>query len=208
MFILNGNEVRNTEIYNGEYCVYVHISKTTGKKYIGRTKNVKNRWTCSGYKTCTKFYKAIQQYGWKDFEHEIVASNLTRKEADNFEDLLIKKFRTNEEEFGYNTTGGGQSWSGVENPNYGKHTLRKIYSENKKLAKEKQSRPGKQNGRAIPCELYYQNIKIGSFDYQSLAAQKFRELTGYNKKVIDCVLVSRMRRPEGYQGYKIIPLKQ
>ena len=195
------------EIYNGEYCVYVHTSKTTSKKYIGRTKNVEKRCFCSGYKTCTKFYKAIQQYGWEDFEYEVIASNLTREEADNFEDLLIKKLRTNEEEFGYNTTGGGQSWSGADNPNYGKHTLRKIYNEDKKLAKEKQSRPGKQNGRAIPCELYYQNKRIGVFDYQALAVQKFRELTGYNKKIIDCVLVSRMKKSEGYQGYKIVPLK-
>lgn len=196
------------EIYNGEYCVYVHINKVTGKKYIGRTKDIKMRWYPSAYRCSTKFYKAIRQYGWDNFEHEIVSSNLTRDEADNFEDLLIKKFRTNEEEFGYNIAGGGYSWFGQDNPNYGKHTLRKIYGEDKELAKEKQSRPGKQNGRAIPCELYYQDTKIWEFDYQALAAQKFRELTGYDKKVVDCVLVSRMKRPEGYQGYKIIPLKQ
>lgn len=193
-------------IENGEYCVYIHRSKTTGKMYVGRTKNPKNRWYKNCYETSTKFYKAIQEFGWQDFEHEIVASGLTREEADNFEDLLIKKLRTNEDEFGYNTTGGGQSWCGSENPNYGKHTLREVYGNNKELAKEKQSRPGKQNGRAIPCTLYYLEEKIGEFDYQTLAAQKFKEMENYTAKVLDCVIVSRLKRPQGYKGYKIIPM--
>lgn len=195
------------EIRNGTYCVYIHTSKTNGKMYVGRTKDVKMRWHPTAYRTSKKFYKAILYLGWDDFEHEIVAANLTRQEADNFEDLLIKALKTNEEEFGYNITGGGQSWKGKDNPNYGNHVLRKIYGENKELAKEKQGRPGSQNGRAIPCELYYGDEKIGAFEYQSLAAQKFRELTGYNKKVLDCVLVSKMKRPQGYVGYRIIAIK-
>lgn len=38
--------------------------------------------------------------------------------------------------------------SGANNPNYGKHTLKEKYRENRSLSKAKQGRPGKQNGRA------------------------------------------------------------
>lgn len=163
------------EIHNGEYSVYVHTNVVNGKMYFGNTKNIKNRWYPSGYRTSTKFYKAIKKYGWENFNHEIIASNLTKQEADKFEDVLIKRFKTNEDNFGYNTTSGGQSWSGKDNPNFGKHTLHKIYKNDKNLSKEKQSRPGKQNGRAIPCELYLNGNFVNFFEYQSLAAKYVRK---------------------------------
>ena len=40
------------------------------------------------------FASAILKYGWNNFEHEIVANNLTKEEADDFEKLLIKKLNT------------------------------------------------------------------------------------------------------------------
>ena len=39
-------------------------------------------------------------------QHEIVAENLTKDEAYNFEELLIKKLKSNNPEFGYNMTSG------------------------------------------------------------------------------------------------------
>lgn len=99
------------EIYNGTYCVYVHINKINGKKYVGQTvygNNPKKRWCGgSGYQTQKHFYRAIQKYGWENFEHEVVASNLTKEEADGFEILLIKKMNTTDPNFGYNVALGG-----------------------------------------------------------------------------------------------------
>ena len=71
------------EIYNGTYCVYCHINKVNGKKYIGITKtDVNKRWhNGAGYKGQPKFYRAIQKYRWSGFDHEIIASNLTESEA-------------------------------------------------------------------------------------------------------------------------------
>ena len=39
------------------------------------------------------FYKAIQKYGWDNFKHEILFSNLTQEEAERYEKNLISEYR-------------------------------------------------------------------------------------------------------------------
>lgn len=97
------------EIYNGTYTVYCHINKTNGKKYVGITKRpVEKRWSNGrGYNGNSIFRKAINKYGWDNFDHEIIASKLTKQEAENFERLLIKKLNTTDNKFGYNISFGG-----------------------------------------------------------------------------------------------------
>ena len=78
--------------------------------YIGITKQKPElRWKSNGcgYKMHVYFWNAIQKYGWDNFEHEIVASGLTKEEAGNFEKLLIKKLDTTNDEHGYNLDKGG-----------------------------------------------------------------------------------------------------
>ena len=107
------------EIYNGTYCVYIHINKINGKKYVGQTifgDYPKRRWrNGTGYSNQLYFHSAIEKYGWDNFEHEVIASNLTKEEADNFEKLLIAKLNTSDRNFGYNLTLGGDG-------NLGRHT--------------------------------------------------------------------------------------
>lgn len=104
------------EIRNGTYCVYVHTNKINGKMYVGQTirgDNPNRRWQNGyGYITQKYFYRAIQKYSWDSFEHEIIASNLTKFEADNFEKILIKELKTYDKQFGYNITLGGKGNSG------------------------------------------------------------------------------------------------
>lgn len=97
------------------------------------------RWGKSGngYKT-QYFYRAIKKYQWCNIEHQIIASNLTKKEACKFEISLIKELKSNDKKYGYNLTQGGEGTLGIsnygdKNPFYGKrHTeeVRKIMSEN------------------------------------------------------------------------------
>ena len=92
-----------------DWCVYIHTNKINGKKYIGQTyQDPQIRWrNGTGYKSSTYFYSAIKKYGWNNFEHKIVAKNLTKKEADCVEITLIKCFNTLDARFGYNLCTGG-----------------------------------------------------------------------------------------------------
>ena len=93
------------------YTVYQHINKINNKVYIGITSRIPEiRWGANGsnYKSSPHFYSAIQKYGWDNFEHNILFTNLTKDEACSKEQELIKKFNSNNREYGYNSTSGGE----------------------------------------------------------------------------------------------------
>lgn len=101
------------EIFNDTYCVYIHTNKANNKMYIGQTKNGNDpnkRWANgNGYRYCCRFWNAIQKYGWDNFKHEVIASNLTLDEANHFEELLISMLDTTNPENGYNLKSGGEN---------------------------------------------------------------------------------------------------
>ena len=101
-----------------KYIVYCHTNKINNKKYIGITStSVDKRWgkNGSGYKGQLLFYNAIQKYGWNNFEHEILVSDLNSISACNKEIELIKKFNTTNKKYGYNISSGGKAYNGVLN---------------------------------------------------------------------------------------------
>lgn len=92
------------------YIVYKHTTPS-GKIYIGITsKQAKYRWGKNGnkYKKNKHFYSAIVKYGWGNIKHEILFENLTKEEACQKEIELIAYYRSNEREFGYNKSIGGE----------------------------------------------------------------------------------------------------
>ena len=91
------------------YCVYLHVNKIDGKKYVGQTCQIpEKRWKNGlGYKGCVHFFNAIIKYGWDNFEHKIVYNSLTKEEADYFEDLMINSLNTTDYNYGYNIKNGG-----------------------------------------------------------------------------------------------------
>lgn len=93
----------------GKYVLYVHQNKTNGKRYIGISSNYRQRWNSDGkrYKTSTYFWRAIKKYGWDNFTHRVLVRNLSREEASELEKAYIKKFKTQNDKFGYNLTEGG-----------------------------------------------------------------------------------------------------
>lgn len=100
-----------------KWCVYIHTNKINNKAYIGITSiKTRERWgkQGNGYKTSSYFYRAIQKYGWDNFEHIIWADGLTEENAKKIEILLIALFDTTNKNKGYNLSSGGESNSGVK----------------------------------------------------------------------------------------------
>ena len=59
-----------------KWCVYVHINKINGKRYVGITcQNPNKRWNNGeGYKTQQTIYRAIQTYGWDTFQPLVICT--------------------------------------------------------------------------------------------------------------------------------------
>lgn len=98
---------------NKPWTVYCHISQD-GKRYFGITsQTLQQRWrNGNGYKK-GYFHNAIEKYGWDSFEHIIIAENLSENDAKEMEKSLIKKYKSNNEYYGYNLTSGGDGTVGV-----------------------------------------------------------------------------------------------
>ena len=97
-------------VNNKLYSVYIHTSPN-GKRYIGITsmQPPEKRWLNGyGYKHNYHFTNAINCYGWNNFSHEIVATNLSENEAIQMEKDLIEKYNTMNSNYGYNQTSGGE----------------------------------------------------------------------------------------------------
>lgn len=90
------------------YYVYKHTNLINGKVYIGMScQKTYDRWNESKYLRHKKFGSAIQEFGWKNFSHEILFNNLTKEEAEKLEKETIAFYKSNNEKFGYNMITGG-----------------------------------------------------------------------------------------------------
>lgn len=165
------------------YTIYLHKNKINNKVYIGQTSlQPEKRWLNGrGYVHCTTFYNAIKKYGWNNFEHIILKTNLTSEEANYWEEYYIKKYNSTNNMYGYNIRGGGNDFSfneeirekmkrnhadvsGRNNPMYGKKhsqearekmriaaTGRKWSKETKKKMSKSTSGGKNHNAKAIYC---------------------------------------------------------
>lgn len=125
------------------YYVYVHENKINGKKYVGITNNIKNRWSCNGvhYRPDDKnskrrpFWNAICKYGWDSFTHSIIETVDTFEEACEEEKRYIKALNTTDMSVGYNVAIGGNG--GLIYKEHPRGMLGKHHSEEKKRKQSK-----------------------------------------------------------------------
>jgi group I intron endonuclease len=119
------------------WCVYMHINKINDKKYIGVTKGKpEKRWGkngCGYLKDQPVFANAIKKYTWNGFRHEVLATNLTQREALDMEIALIAEYKSNcnkykNPSYGYNMTDGGEGSSGFKHTDETKQKLSEIRS--------------------------------------------------------------------------------
>lgn len=96
---------------------------------------------------------------------------------------------------------------GKDNPNYGNHSLSQKYKLNQELCKQKQSRPGLQNGRCRKIDLYCNGAFVETFDYISLCCQYFIDNKISNSNNIESVrnrINQSVRTHKPYKGYTFI----
>jgi group I intron endonuclease len=128
-------------VKNPLYNVYKHISPT-GKIYIGITMNEPNkRWrNGKGYSYNVHFMNAINKYGWNNFIHEVMFTNISKSFAKKMEQKLIELYNSNNPQYGYNLTIGGDTnipLVGEKNGMYGRTHTQEIKDRLKKQALER-----------------------------------------------------------------------
>lgn len=109
-----------------EFIVYMHKNKINHKRYIGITcQKPTQRWRGGkGYKIGL-LKKAIDKYGWDNFNHIVLYEHLTKEEACLKEQELIKQYNTMDVNYGYNLCEGGNLTIGYHHNNYSKEKMSK-----------------------------------------------------------------------------------
>ena len=90
------------------YTVY-RLTDPEGKIYIGCTgKPVEERWKKGGgYSRDTPIRRAIDEFGWENFRHEILCEHLVKAGAEKLEKWFIAFYDSSDPEKGYNRFLGG-----------------------------------------------------------------------------------------------------
>lgn len=184
------------------YTVYMHKNKINGKVYIGITKTKpKYRWNNGKGYNNQYFKKAINKYGWNNFEHIILFEKITKEEAEQKEIELIDYYKTTEKKFGYNISRGGmvnngvpckeetkqkisRANKGIKNGMYGKHHTKeekvKISEASKKMWNNKEHKEKMSN--RMKGNIY--RFKKGNIPWNK---NKKGIMIPWNKKKVICI---------------------
>lgn len=186
-----------------KYCVYCHTNKINGKKYIGITsQKPEQRWrNGEGYKNNEYFYRSIQKYGWHNFSHEILYTDLSKIEAENLEIKLIAEYDTTKNENGYNIESGGNSTekftdeikhkisNALKGHTCSEKTRQKISIANK-------GKPNKNKGCKMSPEVRQKNsaCHLGQKAWNKGRAWSAEEKAKCGGKMVKCVELNRIYR--------------
>lgn len=162
------------------YIVYQHVNTINSKVYIGITKHItpNKRWrNGKGYRKDSLFYKAILKYGWDNFQHNLIAQNLTKQVAIQLEIKLISYYK--ELQLSYNIGNGGEGtlsfskdtidklkqYRGIKASMYGKHHTQQTkdsiskYNLGRKMSKETHLKISNAN-KGIKNGMYGKNVSL------------------------------------------------
>lgn len=105
------------------YCIYIH-EFPNGKKYVGQTcVEPHERWR-NGKRYSGLMKRAIDKYGWENIGHKILFTELDADSANEIERFLIEVLQTNNPQYGYNITSGGDGYRGTSHTESTKSILR------------------------------------------------------------------------------------
>ena len=182
------------------YTVYLHLNKINGKRYYGITSlKVEYRWNNGkGYKE-QYFARAINKYGWDNFEHIIIAKGLTKDDAGWIETVLIAEYDTTNPDKGYNITKGGEGTKGVNPRDY--MTEEELLERDRKASESMKGKYCGENHPRVKSVITIINDKIfGVFDYAKQGAEYFGCV---NSHISDCCKGKRKSCGK-YNGHKIV----
>ena len=214
------------------YTVYCHTNKENNKKYVGITTwKPEKRWSNGrGYRNNSYFYHAIKKYGWDNFIHEILFTNLSKEEAIEMETKLIKDWNLIDREKGYNIEGGGLTHQHMSVETRAKlsrsHTGKKASEEAKKnmsIAQQKRITPEDRLRRSIIAKrlhkdpIYKEKVRnslkskyrVGQYDKQENLIQTYESLydavkiTGFDKSNIIACFNGKQKTCHGFVWKKI-----
>ena len=176
-----------------KYIVYMHVNKINNKRYIGITcRKPEDRWkNGSGYINNKYFNNAIKKYGWCNFEHHILYTNLTKEEAEQKEIEFISKYKTTQLENGYNISSGGNAHTGA------KHTL----ESRKKMSKSLKGKPSPRKGVKLSEETK-RKISVNNRKYllgKHLSEETKKKISNSNK----ISLIGNIPWNKNKKGYKV-----
>lgn len=200
MISLNSKEQRENETKN--YKLYKHTSPSN-KVYIGITKQEPcKRWGGGcGYKGNTYFWRAIQKYGWNNFEHELICDGLTKEEAERLEIAYISKYDSTNRDKGYNKSPGG-------------HILPEISDETRRKMSENHA--DFRYGNSSKAKTVYQYDKLsGEYIAEYSSVTEAADTTGIDRECIAGAARGKHKTAGGYRwsyekvdalpSYKYVP---
>ena len=175
-----------------QYCVYCHTNLANGKRYIGITfREPEKRWLRGkGYKNNVYFSRAIEKYGWDGFSHDIIATRLTKAEAEWVEKDLISFYSTRDRNLGYNIATGGyvsHRYATEEEAEVAKKAVAKRSREKTKDKRNAETRAWRANNRDHVKEYkreYYHRTKKLKGKHPPLSEKTKKKISTANSKAV------------------------
>lgn len=108
-----------------KFYVYCFTNIKNNKIYIGKTNNLIKRKSYHKFANggCKYFHSAIKKYGFSNFDFKILATFNNEIDALNSEIYYIKQYNSDNKNYGYNLTSGGEGITGYK---HSKKSIKKI----------------------------------------------------------------------------------
>lgn len=171
------------------YYVYLYQNNINQKIYIGKTSNLSKRaehhklvakYGVEKYKGSYSYFQtALAKYGFENFSFYIMGIFKDEQECLEKEKLWIAYFKSNNRQFGYNITEGGEGISGYKHTDETKKHLSKVMSGRtrsaKSIALSVSKTQGELSSNSKLTELQIKEIKIkyatGNYTYKQLSKE-------------------------------------
>lgn len=174
------------------FVLYCHTNLINNKKYFGITGRLpEKRWGNNGcnYKRNEHFYSAIQKYGWDNFSHEVLFTNLSQADASKLEQEYISKYNTINPKYGYNNTSGGEInyyFSDETKQKMSEAASKRVFTDEwrKHLSESRKGRESWNKGVSPSAEIRAKLSRASTGRYHTEKSKKLMQEKSWNKKAV------------------------